>query len=63
MPGAGAFVIGLAAQILHVLLLLAAAPVLIGFIRWLKARLLGRVGARPVRRWPAWPAWSAHPPP
>ena len=51
MANAGAFVIGLAAQILHVLLLLAAAPVLIGFIRWLKARLLGRVGPPVLQPW------------
>ena len=39
-----AFGTALAAQIIHLALLLAAAPVLLGFIRWLKARLLGRIG-------------------
>ena len=39
-----AFGTALLAQIIHVALLLAAAPVLLGFIRWLKARLLGRIG-------------------
>jgi formate hydrogenlyase subunit 4 len=39
------------AQILHLLLMLALAPVLVGCIRWLKARLLGRVGPPVMQPW------------
>ena len=34
-------------QALHLLLVLLAAPLLIGCTRWLKARMLGRRGASP----------------
>ena len=36
-------------QILHLALVLAAAPVVLGGIRWLKARMMGRVGAHPLQ--------------
>ncbi|MGH7555341.1 MAG: NADH-quinone oxidoreductase subunit H, partial [Longimicrobiales bacterium] len=36
-----------AAILAHTLVALALAPVLVGFIRWLKARLQGRTGAPP----------------
>ncbi len=39
------------AQALHVALMLAAAPLLVGGIRWLKARMMGRVGAPPWQPW------------
>ncbi len=39
-----AFGLALAAQLAHLALLLAVAPLLSGFISWLKARLLGRIG-------------------
>jgi formate hydrogenlyase subunit 4 len=39
------------AQILHLLLMLALAPVLVGCVRWLKARLLGRVGPPVMQPW------------
>ena len=42
---------GLAAEILHLGLMLAAAPLLIGCIRTLKARLLGRVGPPVMQPW------------
>jgi formate hydrogenlyase subunit 4 len=37
------------AQVLHVALILAAAPVLTGLVRWLKARMMGRRGAHPLQ--------------
>jgi len=37
------------AQLLHVALMLAAAPLLIGCTRWLKARMMGRQGASPLQ--------------
>lgn len=37
------------AQALHVLLMMAAAPVLTGVVRWLKARMMGRRGADPLQ--------------
>jgi formate hydrogenlyase subunit 4 len=43
--------LSLAAQLLHVLLMLAAAPVLVGFVRRLKARLLGRSGPSTLQPW------------
>lgn len=49
--GAINFAAGLAAQILHLALLLAAAPVLVGYLSWLKARLLGRVGPPVLQPW------------
>jgi formate hydrogenlyase subunit 4 len=36
-------------QILHIALVLAAAPVVLGGVRWLKARMMGRVGAHPLQ--------------
>ena len=38
-------------QALHLALMLAAAPLLVGVIRWLKARMLGRRGASPMQPW------------
>ena len=37
------------AQLLHVALILAAAPLLTGLVRWLKARMMGRRGAHPLQ--------------
>ena len=37
------------AQLLHIALVLAAAPVLTGVVRWLKARIMGRRGAHPLQ--------------
>jgi formate hydrogenlyase subunit 4 len=51
MTGVTGFGLALAAQIVHLALLLAAAPVLVGFIRWLKARLLGRIGPPMLQPW------------
>ncbi|MDQ1080150.1 NADH-quinone oxidoreductase subunit H [Pseudoroseomonas cervicalis] len=42
---------GLLAQLLHLALLLALAPLLVGLLRWLRARLEGRQGPPP---WQAW---------
>ncbi|MBL6076996.1 NADH-quinone oxidoreductase subunit H [Belnapia sp. T18] len=36
-------------QMLHVALMLAAAPLAVGLIRWLKARMTGRRGASPLQ--------------
>jgi len=44
-----AFVLSVLAQALHVALILAAAPVLTGAIRWLKARMMGRRGPHPLQ--------------
>ena len=41
----------LAAQVLHIALLLALAPALTGFIAWIKARLAGRVGPAVLQPW------------
>jgi len=38
-------------QILHGALVVAAAPFLLGWVRWVKARLLGRRGASPMQPW------------
>lgn len=38
-------------QAIHAVLLLALAPLLVGVVRWLKARLLGRRGASPLQPW------------
>ncbi|WPB84562.1 respiratory chain complex I subunit 1 family protein [Sediminicoccus rosea] len=38
-------------QLLHVALMLVAAPLLVGVVRWLKARLLGRRGPHPMQPW------------
>ncbi len=43
--------IGLATLLLHVALMLALAPLLVGFIRTIKARVLGRVGPPVVQPW------------
>jgi formate hydrogenlyase subunit 4 len=43
--------IGLASLLVHVALMLALAPVLVGTIRWAKARLLGRVGPPVLQPW------------
>ena len=42
---------GLLAQLVHVALLLVLAPLLVGLVRTLKARLLGRRGPSPVQPW------------
>ena len=42
---------GLAAEILHLALMLAVAPLLVGCIRTLKARLLGRAGPPVMQPW------------
>jgi formate hydrogenlyase subunit 4 len=38
-------------QLLHLALMLAAAPLMVGLTRWLKARMMGRVGASPLQPW------------
>jgi formate hydrogenlyase subunit 4 len=38
-------------QALHVALMLAAAPLVVGVVRWLKARMMGRIGASPLQPW------------
>jgi len=43
--------VALLAQVLHVLLMLAAAPLVTGLIRTVKARLLGRVGPPVLQPW------------
>lgn len=45
------FLAGLIAQIVHFALMLAAAPVVTGSIRWIEARLEGRVGTSPLQPW------------
>jgi formate hydrogenlyase subunit 4 len=40
---------GFVAQLLHLALMLAAAPLVVGGVRWLKARMMGRVGASPLQ--------------
>jgi formate hydrogenlyase subunit 4 len=37
------------AQLLHIALVLATAPLLTGVVRWLKARMMGRRGAHPLQ--------------
>lgn len=44
---------GLVAQILHILLMLALAPLVSGLIDWLEARLCGRSGASLLEPWRA----------
>jgi formate hydrogenlyase subunit 4 len=46
-----ALLLALAAQLLHVALLVAAAPVLVGVVRLVKARLLGRTGPPVLQPW------------
>ena len=38
-------------QLLHLALVLGAAPLVVGGVRWLKARLTGRVGPHPLQPW------------
>ncbi len=40
---------GLLTQALHLVLMLLAAPLVVGGVRWLKARMLGRRGASPLQ--------------
>lgn len=40
-----------ATQALHLALMLALAPLMVGCLRWLKARLLGRRGPNPLQPW------------
>ena len=42
---------GLVAQLLHIALMAATAPTLIGLHRWMQARLAGRAGASPLQPW------------
>ena len=42
---------GLAAQLLHIALTLAAAPTLLGVVRWIEARLAGRAGPPVLQPW------------
>jgi len=42
---------GLVALLLHAGLMAAVAPLLVGLVRWTKARLLGRVGASILQPW------------
>jgi formate hydrogenlyase subunit 4 len=45
------FLLATFTQVLHVALMLAAAPVVIGLLRWTEARLVGRRGAEPWQPW------------
>lgn len=36
-------------QLLHIALMLAVAPLVVGGVRWLKARMTGRIGAHPLQ--------------
>ena len=58
VPGGGrhagaamSLLLALIAQILHGALMLAAGPLVVGFIRLVKARLLGRAGPSPLQPW------------
>lgn len=42
---------GIVTQLLHLALALAAAPLVVGGVRWLKARMMGRVGPHPLQPW------------
>jgi formate hydrogenlyase subunit 4 len=42
---------GLITQLLHIALMAAAAPTLVGVLRWMQARLAGRVGPSPLQPW------------
>jgi len=42
---------GILTQLLHLALVLAAAPLVVGGVRWLKARMMGRTGAHPLQPW------------
>ena len=43
--------LGLVSLVVHVALMLTLAPVLVGCIRWMKARLMGRVGPPVMQPW------------
>jgi formate hydrogenlyase subunit 4 len=45
--------LGFAAQLLHVALILVAAPTLVGVCRWMEARLAGRSGPSVLQHWRA----------
>jgi formate hydrogenlyase subunit 4 len=45
------FLLGLASLVVHLVLVLTLAPVLVGFIHWAKARLVGRVGPPVTQPW------------
>ena len=51
VDGAMTLVTGLVAQLLHIALMLAAAPTLTGIHRWIQARLIGRVGPSLMQPW------------
>ena len=40
---------GLLTQLIHLALMLAAAPLVVGVVRWLSARMMGRIGASPIQ--------------
>jgi len=42
---------GILTQVIHLALVLAAAPLVVGVVRWLKARMMGRTGAHPLQPW------------
>lgn len=42
-------VAGILTQLLHLALVVAAAPLVLGGIRWTKARMMGRIGAHPLQ--------------
>jgi formate hydrogenlyase subunit 4 len=46
-----ALLLAVAAQALHLALLIAAAPVVVGLVRLVKARLLGHAGPSPLQPW------------
>ena len=46
-----AFLGALLTQLLHLALIVVAAPILVGVVRWLKARLTGRRGPHPMQPW------------
>ena len=43
--------LGVVAQLVHIVLMLAAAPTLMGICHWIEARLAGRIGPPPLQRW------------
>jgi formate hydrogenlyase subunit 4 len=42
---------GALTQLLHLALVLAASPLVVGGVRWLKARMMGRIGPHPLQPW------------
>lgn len=40
---------GVVTQAIHLALMLVAAPLVVGVVRWLKARMMGRIGASPLQ--------------